>query len=141
MRYVTARSCFVSVGSKLCALRGLQPFTAPCGTQITNEMGCPLFELSNIIFTVSSMSVLKAVSLVHECAASCKFSMEQVPRNVERELVSTSRIEYKHDFTNLMYCFDLYCIPEPIVLNNNFFNNNKKNYNWYGVVNTASSVL
>lgn len=93
----------------------------PCGSNITNEVDCPLFELTRVIFVARSTTVLKAVSMIHECTASCKFSNKQIARNVEREQISTSRIEYEHDFKNILYCLNLYCMSSSSNISCFFF--------------------
>ena len=94
----------------MCVVRGLESLDSPLGDPIMNEADCPLFLLSHILFSARATSIHKAVSMVHECTATCQFLTIAVPRMVEREFHSTPRLEYKHDFIgNLMYC-NLYCI-------------------------------
>ena len=84
---------------------------SPHGNPITNECDCPLLLLSHEIFTTRALEVLKAVSVVHECGETCRFVDKETPRNVERENISLSRLEYEHDFSsNLMYCLNIFCI-------------------------------
>ena len=59
-------------GHKLCILRGLQMVLSLEGDPVKNETDCPLM-IS--VFTVKSSAVLKAVSILHECGSSCKFSI------------------------------------------------------------------
>lgn len=84
---------------------------SPLGEEITNEIDCPLLSLSNVVFATRSSFVMKAVSVVHECTDTCQFKNKEVPRNIEREPVSTSRTEFEHDFIgNSMYCLNIYCM-------------------------------
>lgn len=73
--------CETTSGIGLCVIRGLHFFETPCGSEISNEIGCPLLELSNVICTTRSASIVKAVSMVHECTETCHFSRKNVPGN------------------------------------------------------------
>ena len=98
-------------GNNWCIIRGLQEIVSPLGQQLTDECDCPLFELTHILFLRTSSSVVKPVSMVHQCSSSCKFTIKEIPRNVERETVNGSRIEYEHDFVgSLLYCLNIYCM-------------------------------
>ena len=103
--------CKTTDGRCVCILRGLEAMVSPLGTAVTNEYDCPLLMLSNTVFTVKATEVLKDVSVVHECTESCQFVERAVPRNVEREDVSVSRLEFEHDFdSNIMYCLNIFCM-------------------------------
>ncbi len=104
-------ACFKTVdGRTFCILRGLQ---SPLGEDITNDIDCPLLSLSNVVFATRSSSVMKAVSVVHDCSDTCQFKNKEVPRNIERKPVSTSRTEFEHDFIgNSMYCLNIYCMKQ-----------------------------
>ena len=81
------------------------------GHQATDEFDCPLLELTYKIFLRRSSSILKAVSVVHKCSSACKFVKKHIPRRVERETVTLSRLEYEHDFRgSLLYCLNVYCM-------------------------------
>ena len=45
------------------------------GDPVKNETDCPLMISTDTVFTVKSSAVLKAVSILHECGSSCKFSI------------------------------------------------------------------
>ena len=84
---------------------------SPSGELLTNEIDRPLMMLSNLILAVRSSSILKAVSMVHECSNTCQFVTVPFPSNIERERVSMSRLQYKHDYSeNNMYCLNIYCM-------------------------------
>lgn len=81
-----------------CVMRGLEYLDSSLGGP-TNEVDCPLFLLSHILFTARATDVLQAVSMVHQCT-TCQFVTMTVPQN------SIARLEYKHDYAgNLTYCF------------------------------------
>ena len=56
----------------MCVVRGLQCLES-AGIQITNDIDCPLLLLSKTVFTTRSTSILRAVSIVHECSGTCVF--------------------------------------------------------------------
>ena len=112
MKYgVVLACCKGSDGRAVCVVRGLDTLLSPLGDPITNAYDCPLLSLTRTIFTARTLDVLKAVSVVHECARTCEFKIKEYPRSVEREEVSLSRLEYVHDFcSNLLYCLNVYCM-------------------------------
>ena len=60
----------------LCSdVRGLQMVLSLEGDPVKNETDCPLMISTDTVFTVKSSAVLKAVSILHECGSSCKFSI------------------------------------------------------------------
>lgn len=84
---------------------------SPLGEEAVDELDCPLLKLTHKVFLRRPSSILKAVSVVHKCSASCKFTMKQISRHVERETVNASRIEYEHDsIGSLLYCLNVYCM-------------------------------
>lgn len=98
-------------GQKFCVLRGLESVLSPSGVLIKNEFDCPLLHLTCDVFIRKPSHIKKAVSVIHECGDSCKFVSVECARSVERETVTSKRIEFKHDVcTNTMYCLNIYCI-------------------------------
>ena len=75
-----------------------------------NELDCPLLSMTNLVYCVSAHAVHHPVSVVHECGTSCEFVSTTITRTVERECVTTSGLEYKHDHSNKHYCLNVYCI-------------------------------
>ncbi len=55
--------------------------------QSVNEFDCPQLELSDVFFTVPSSTILKSVSVIHECRSTCKFSFKAAKSTFERETV------------------------------------------------------
>ena len=76
--------CLVA-SKNLMGVGGLQHKISPLGQQITDEIKCPLLEITHMIFLRRSSSILKAVSVVHKCSCSSKFINKHIPRLVERE--------------------------------------------------------
>ena len=67
----------------------------------------------------------KAVSIIHECNISYVFVECQSTCRVEREDIEVDKLAFKHDWTNLFYCYTLYelnpffCISTGLWLFNN----------------------
>lgn len=81
------------------------------GVPVADELGCPSFVLSHNIFFSETEDVVKAVSMVHQCDSSCQFVTKSYSRNVERETILASRLEYVHDYcNNLKYSLNVYCL-------------------------------
>ena len=62
----------------------------------TDEIECPLLEITHVIFLRRLSSILKAVSVV-------QILPSKIPRLVERETIATSRIEYEQDLKTVYY--------------------------------------
>lgn len=89
MKYgVVLACCKGSDGRAVCVVRGLDTLLSPLGDPITNAYDCPLLSLTRTIFTARTLDVLKAVSVVHECARTCEFKIKEYPEvlNVKRSL-------------------------------------------------------
>ena len=112
MKYGQLLVCVKTADGRLvCIVRGLEAMVSPLGIPITNEFDCPLLCLSRIIFTTTSSDIVKAVSIVHECTETCQFIDTDCSQQVEREDITMTRLEYKHDFTgNFMFCLNVYCM-------------------------------
>ena len=77
---------------------------------ITNSYDCPLLELTNELLVVESKTIVREVSIVHECTTSCKYVEKQLSISVERESVNSNQLVYEHDYQNNYFCFNLYAI-------------------------------
>ena len=81
------------------------------GDPVKNETDCPLIILSDTVFTVKSSAVMKAVSILHECGSSCKFSIQSCSTIVEREERLSHKLHFQHDWCgNDLYHLNIYCI-------------------------------
>lgn len=86
MKYGILLTSFKDIdGSAVCLARELESLTTPLGDVLASELDCPLYYLSRTIFTTQASTVVKAVSMAHECTETCYFDTSEVPRNVERE--------------------------------------------------------
>lgn len=81
------------------------------GDEIITEFDCPVVESTNRLLLVPPTSIMGAVSVVHLCSGSCKILHELSSRLYERETVTLSnrQVVFKHDFTNKLYCINIYC--------------------------------
>ncbi len=75
-----------------------------------DDLDCPRYALMNELFVVDTHDILTAVSMVHKCESSCGFVSKSFSRNVERENISTSRLEFIHDYSNVQYCLNIFCL-------------------------------
>lgn len=101
--------CKSSNGNQFCVIRGFQELLSQ-GEARKNELGCPLLLLTHMIVTLRASVLLNAVSIMQECDVTCKFLTRQCPRNVERQSLSFSALDYQHNFYNYNYCFNVYCM-------------------------------
>ena len=75
-----------------------------------NDYECPLVSLTKNIFTVDCNQVKRAVSLVHDCTDTCTFEERDSSRRIERKLTNEKALHFKHDWCNMMYCLNVYCV-------------------------------
>ena len=80
------------------------------GDAIVNEYDCPLLTLTANITIISSSLVIQSVSIVHECTSTCVFTTLPNICTVERERIELAQLIFKHDWTNMFYCLNIYCI-------------------------------
>ena len=85
-----------------------------CGdSAILNDFDCPLLSLTKTLYFTSPNSLMRSVSIVHECSTSCTFQKScSNGTTIERELVSNgSSLVYEHDWSNEIVCLNVYCMP------------------------------
>ena len=92
-----------------CLVRLLQPMDI-FGEPVCNEYDCPILNLSNLIYCIPSTYISHAVSVVHECTTTCSFITNNSIKRIEQENVNVCLISYNHDWSNKMYCLNLYCM-------------------------------
>ena len=80
------------------------------GTPLLNEFDCPLFSLARSILSVDSSNILAAVSFVHECDEACNFVERNVQLTQEREETEMSRLVFEHNWSNMLFCNNLFCV-------------------------------
>ena len=95
--------------STFCLVRELETIDLN-GEPVTNDYNCPLLSLTPRVVTINSHHVEKAVSIIHECNASCIFVECPSTHRVEREDIEVEKLTFQHDWTNSFYCLNIYCM-------------------------------
>lgn len=75
-----------------------------------NEYDCPILSLSDLLYTLKSTCILKAVSVMHECTSNCVIEKSSYDRAVEHESVSYSQLVLKHDWSYKFFSLNVYCM-------------------------------
>jgi len=142
-----------SVASKdttLCFVRLLERMDIN-GEDVINEYECPLFMLTPHIVAIPSSNVQTYVSFIYQCSSSCTFVQSTMGRTVEHETINTRHLTYKHDWTNTLYCLNVYCTNQwplqnllcasPLGIHCKFFWRNYSNTYWYRYgINKSSTI-
>lgn len=98
-------------GAVVCLIQGFQKLQSQDGARLfMNEYDCPLLELTRTIFSTPGRNILRAVSVVHECGASCRFDETQTIESVERQEITRTKLTFEHDWSNTLYSFNVYCV-------------------------------
>ena len=103
----------IDTNTSVCIIQTLESQLSPTGDELLTEFDCPIFELTDTLLLVSPSVIMGPVSMVHLCSETCKIIQEAPVRLIEREEVSslsTNKVSFKHDLTNKLYCFNIYCI-------------------------------
>ena len=96
--------------SEFCIVRQLE-FVESTNTQpILNEAECPLLWLTSKLIAVKPTDILKPISIVHECTSLCSVKEDVVSRRLERELTTQQLLTFRHNFSNNMFSFNIFCI-------------------------------
>ena len=82
--------------SSLCIVRELKEQHHSDGSVILNEFDCPILTLTTELFFIPSTFVYSSVSVPHVCTSNCSFTFDFTC--------------YNHDFSNLLFCYNIYCI-------------------------------
>ena len=104
----------VSANQKwMCVVRLFERVGAD-GDSLTNEFECSLLMLTKSVVPISPELIFEAVSVVHECGESCKFTEDETTCTVERETIVENKqlLSYKHDFSNDFYVLNIFCINQ-----------------------------
>ena len=94
----------------LCIIRELAEVHA-IEEQVFNDTECPLLTLTNSLYNIIPTShIVSSVSIMHECNPSCTFenAYTSIPR--ERETLHTSKLIYTHDYSNKLFCLNVYAM-------------------------------
>lgn len=103
-------SCFKELesGNAYCLVRPLQYMRVEAA--IENEFNCPLLTLSGFVYCIPAKCVKRSVSVVHECSNTCTFVSSVASNRIEHEDIDVSAVVFKHDWSNNLYCFNIYCM-------------------------------
>ena len=82
------------------------------GSGFFNEYDCPLYTLTDTFRCVSSDSICRTVSVLHECTSSCLFKTLDTETQVERETVTSNTLVFEHDYSNTIYSKNVYCMHQ-----------------------------
>ena len=93
----------------LFVLQKLAPLTSASEEPYVNEFHCPLLKLTNDLYVIPVLSVIKPVSIVHSCTNSCKLVDNVTPVHIEREPVACSKLVFLHDVCNSTFCYNIFC--------------------------------
>ena len=63
-----------------------------------------------MLFSVDSTRIQKAISMVHECGNHYTYETAVILNTVEQEQVADTKGVFAHDWTQLLYCLNVYCI-------------------------------
>ena len=112
MKYGQLLACFkvAETTHSLCIVRELAEIEAMDDQPLHNELDCPLLTMTNELHVVQTASVSTAVSIMHECNASCTLVHSPDVLAREREALTITRLTHKHDYTNTMFCLNVYAM-------------------------------
>ena len=96
--------------SSYCIIQLLEPETAIPQGCILDEFDCPLLTVVDFFYVIPSSSFCAAVSVVHKCTTTCSFVEKTASAVVEGCDTSVNRLVFVHDWTNTVYCNNIYCL-------------------------------
>lgn len=100
-------------GATVCIIRGFEVVEVELGVPLLSEFDCPYYNLTRTIFSTDSCNISTAVSMVHHCEVGedgCHFVNTDVSQLVERQETIQRKLTFQHDWTNALYCMNLYCV-------------------------------
>ena len=106
-------SCFQSNEKCYCIVRHLEPLMVGTTPQL-NQFDCPLLTLTNILRVLPSVNNFCSVSVVHQCSTTCILKEKAVDTRLERHRVTQNTFFLLHDWSNTVYCYNLFCISNNI---------------------------
>ena len=93
--------------SSYCTVQVLEPEAAIPQGCILDEFDCPLLIMVDFFHVIP---VCAAVSVVHKCTTTCSFVEKTASVVVEGCDTSINRLVFVHDWTNAVYCNNIYCL-------------------------------
>ena len=78
---------------------------------VHNDLDCPLLILTQNLSFISPTKIECPISVVHECSETCSFHQSTTfTTYIEREAVNTNKVIFKHDWSNDVFCLNVYCM-------------------------------
>ena len=77
---------------------------------VHNDLDCPLLMFTHNLNFILPSAIQCPVSVVHACSDSCNFHHSTTFTTIEREAVDTNKIVLKHDWSNDIFCLNVYCM-------------------------------
>lgn len=89
----------------------IQLVQTPTTTQLQQGFGCPIVSLTNEIFIVKPINIIRPVSIVHLCSGLCKIRKCRKVQNFEREQVELyeEQVVFELNTSNNLYCINIFC--------------------------------
>ena len=95
-----------------CIIQELEKCVDANKRPICGDLDCPLLTLTNNFHAISPQYILFSVSVVHQCTNTCKFIRASSHQNVERESVIQTTLVFVHDWSNVNFCVNLFCMQQ-----------------------------
>ena len=109
-KYGRLMACFESgARSQNCIIQAIVEEKA-MDQPILNEFDCPLLSLSTTFHVIPSSSTVTSVSIIHQCSQACTFAQSSTPVTREREVLISSQLTYTHDYSNTLFCLNMYAM-------------------------------
>ena len=107
-------SCFESNSTRYCMVQHMDPHMVASGQPCLNQFDCPLLTLTKVIRVLSPAAIVRAISVVHQCTSTCVVDSMHIAARMERQRVSENTLRLKHDWSNTVYCYNVYCIANNV---------------------------
>ncbi len=82
------------------------------GTVMLNEYDCPLLILNKNIFVLPSRTIVTHILVIHQCTNTCEVTKQSWNILHEREQVANHTLVLSHDFSNDLYCLNIFCMNQ-----------------------------
>ena len=106
---VLVTCCTAGDMNKLCLVQLFESIKSN-ETELQNQYECPLYILTNTFCCISSICIIKSVSLFHECTPSCAFKRTNTSAHIERDTVTTQTLVYLSTTTATIYIIIIFTV-------------------------------
>ena len=104
-------TCVTLDNTTYCILQELE-LQQVMGFIVHNEQDCPLLTLTKTLCVVPSSAVITHISVIHQCTSTCNITTQPFTIEREREQLSNEKLVHYHDFSNDMYCLNVFCMNQ-----------------------------